>query len=177
MSLLGRLTSSLASIQKVSAFALKHGPRCGDDIWDCLVDECAHVSLNARINLLYFLDSLLDKEGPPPAEGSKVAGQPYKALVKRDLAKVVDMVVPQTREGVLNLMSANQVSSLPLSSNLPVLSHISQVLRSWRTRRLLDTDILDAILADLESRRETFVHASLRWCSLADLFISQATLC
>ena len=112
VSLLGRLTSSLASITKVSSFALKHGPRCGDDIWDCLVDECSHVSLNARINLLYFLDSLLDKEGPP-VEGSKGAAaqvQPYKGLVKRDLGKVVDMVVPKTKEGVLNLMSANQVS-------------------------------------------------------------------
>lgn len=107
-SLLSRLTSSLASIQKVSAFALKHGPRCGDDIWDCLVDECSHLNLNARINLLYFLDSLLDKE--PPTEASKPPQQQlYKNLVKRDLAKVVDMVVPDTREGVLNLMSANQV--------------------------------------------------------------------
>lgn len=111
VSLLGRLTSSLASIQKVSAFAFKHGPRCGEDIWDCLVDECPQVNLNARINLLYFLDSLLDKEQPAMAEGGKpTVVQPYKNLVKRDLAKVVDIVVPQTREGVLNLMSANQVS-------------------------------------------------------------------
>lgn len=104
LGLLSRLTSSLASIQKVSSFALKHGPRCGDDLWDCLVEEVGSVSLNARINLLYFLDTLLDKQG---------AGQPYKELVKRDLAKVVDMVVPKTREGVLNLMSANQVRLLP----------------------------------------------------------------
>ncbi len=61
LGLLSRLTSSLASIQKVSTFALKHGPRCGDDLWDCLVEEVGSVSLNARINLLYFLDTLLDK--------------------------------------------------------------------------------------------------------------------
>ncbi|ORY69313.1 CTD kinase subunit gamma CTK3-domain-containing protein [Leucosporidium creatinivorum] len=141
-SLLSRLTSSLASIQKVSSFALKHGPRCGDDIWDCLVDECSHLNLNARINLLYFLDSLLDKELPTESSSKQPQQQqPYKGLVKRDLAKVVDMVVPHTREGVLNLMSANQV------------------LRSWRTRRLLDTDILDAILADLEGRRESLHSA------------------
>lgn len=100
ISLLSKLTSSLASIQRVSAFALKYGPKCGDDIWDCLVDECNQVNLNARINLLYFLDTLLDKHAP---------GQPYKDLVRRDLAKLVEMVVPQTKEGVLNLMSASQV--------------------------------------------------------------------
>lgn len=102
VTLLSRLTSSLPSIQKVSSFAFKHGPRCGDDLWDCLVEEVGQVSLNARINLLYFLDSLLDKQGP---------GQPYKELVKRDLGKVVEMVVPSTREGALNLMSVNQVSA------------------------------------------------------------------
>ncbi|KAI5475364.1 hypothetical protein MNV49_001595 [Pseudohyphozyma bogoriensis] len=126
LSLLSRLTSSLASIQKVSAFALKHGQSCGDDIWDCLVDECGQVSLNARINLLYFLDTLLDKQGQT---------MPYKDLVRRDLGKFVEMVVPNSREGLLNLMSANQV------------------LKSWRTRRMLDADLLDGILTDLEARR------------------------
>lgn len=100
--LLSKLTSSLASIQRVSAFALKHGPKCGDDIWDCLVDEASQVNLNARINLLYFLDTLLDKHAP---------GQPYKDLIGRDLAKLVEAVVPQTREGILNLLSATQVRS------------------------------------------------------------------
>lgn len=105
--LLTKLTSSLASIQRVSAFALKHGPKCGDDIWDCLVDECGQVNLNARINLLYFLDTLLDKHAP---------GQPYKDYVRRDLAKLVETVVPQTREGILNLLSATQVRAEPAAS-------------------------------------------------------------
>ncbi|KAL8293051.1 hypothetical protein RQP46_000745 [Phenoliferia psychrophenolica] len=126
--LLSKLTSSLASIQRVSAFALKHGPKCGDDIWDCLVDEASQVNLNARINLLYFLDTLLDKHAP---------GQPYKDLIGRDLAKLVEAVVPQTREGILNLLSA------------------TQVLTSWKLRRRLDAELLDAILAALEGRRES----------------------
>lgn len=65
------------------------------------MEECGRVNLNARINLLYFLDTLLDKQAP---------GQPYKEFVRRDLAKLVEMVVPDTREGVLNLMSTNQAS-------------------------------------------------------------------
>lgn len=101
LALITRLTSALPSIQKVSAFAFKHC-NCADDIWDCLVEECETVSLNAKINLLYLLDTLLDQPG--------LDGGPYARLVKRDLAKVVDLVVPATREGVLNIMAANQAS-------------------------------------------------------------------
>jgi CTD kinase subunit gamma len=118
LSLINRLNSSLASIQKVSSFALTH-PKCADDIWDCLVEECDSVSLNARINLLYFLDTLLDKQG---VTGE---GRSYAVLVKRDLAKVVDLVVPQTREGVLNLMAANQVRHHTLRSAIYVGESIS----------------------------------------------------
>lgn len=115
--LLSRLSSSLPSITKVASFALKHGPRCGDDIWDCLVDECTTMSLNQRINLLYFLDSLLDKQQSitpsttttSTSTASDPVQQPYKDLVKRDLSHIVELVVPDTREGILNLMSAQQV--------------------------------------------------------------------
>lgn len=39
----------------------------------------------------------------------------YLALLKRDLAKIVACVVPYSREGLLNLMSAKQVKSNPLA--------------------------------------------------------------
>ena len=106
IALISRLTSSLISIQKVSSFAIKHGQKCGDDIWDCLVEECAQINLNQRINLLFFLDSLLE---------NSTVGLPYRHLVKRDLAQLVQLVVPQSREGILNLMSADQVSLRPPS--------------------------------------------------------------
>lgn len=105
LNLLSRLTSSLVSIQKLSSFALKHGPKCGDDIWDCLVEECSAVSLNARVNLLYFLDTLISTDN----KLGQAEDQPYRRLVTRDLPKLVDLVVPKSREGNMNLMSANQV--------------------------------------------------------------------
>jgi hypothetical protein len=36
----------------------------------------------------------------------------YVALVKRDLGKIVDLVVPDNHEGVLNVMSTSQVRAL-----------------------------------------------------------------
>ncbi|GAA5897315.1 hypothetical protein JCM6882_001856 [Rhodosporidiobolus microsporus] len=139
VALVSRLTSSVPSISKVASFALKHASRASDDIWDCYLDEIASANLNSRINLLYLVDALLDKEGPKVVSrgaGAGIVGTgSYRALVERDLAKVVKNVVPETREGVLNWMSTHQV------------------LRSWKTRRLLDSDVLDAVTAELEDRK------------------------
>jgi hypothetical protein len=40
--------SSQQSIQKVVAFALKYFSRCGEDLWECIVEECQKVSLILR---------------------------------------------------------------------------------------------------------------------------------
>lgn len=60
LQLLRRLTASQQSIQTVVSHAVKYGRKCGADLWDCLIEECGKGNLNARINVLYFLDSLCD---------------------------------------------------------------------------------------------------------------------
>ena len=87
-------------------------------------------SLNTRINILYFLDSLLDTSlalGPPDA--------PYAGMIARNLDKIVSNVVPETREGVLNSKAARQI------------------LDSWRTRRMLDTGLVEQALHLLENQK------------------------
>lgn len=69
------------------------------------IAEAIQGSLNTRINILYFLDSLAEAStslGPQDA--------PYLEFISRDLGLIVERVVPDTREGVLNLKSAKQVS-------------------------------------------------------------------
>ena len=39
----------------------------------------------------------------------------YLDLLKRDLAKIVDLVVPKTKEGRLNLMSTRQVGGISVT--------------------------------------------------------------
>ncbi len=44
------LTSSQQSIQKVVGFALKFFSQCGEDLWDCIVEECQKVvSINSSL--------------------------------------------------------------------------------------------------------------------------------
>jgi CTD kinase subunit gamma len=64
------------------------------------------------MNVFYFLDSLCESclvAKSLPAQGGQHAGLFYVDLVSRDLAKIVDYVVPEGRPGLPNLMSTRQV--------------------------------------------------------------------
>lgn len=126
-----QLSSSQQSIQKVVGYALKYFSRCGEDLWDCIVEECQKVglfghksqcfeiiyiqgSINNRINILYFLDSLCETSllaKAHGAEGSQNSSY-YVDYVSRDLGKIVEYVVPDGRQGLPNLMSTKQVSQV-----------------------------------------------------------------
>lgn len=43
LDLLKRLNASQQSIRKVVGFALRYASKCPDDIWDCVMTECAKV--------------------------------------------------------------------------------------------------------------------------------------
>ena len=105
------------SIRKVVTFALKFYSRCGDDLWDCLVEECQKGSINTRINILYLLDTLCETSLLTKAHSSEGGGSGsyYVDMVARDLSRIVDYVVPDTKEGLLNLLSATQVCAVSRS--------------------------------------------------------------
>lgn len=72
-------------------------------------------SINNRINILYFLDSLCETSLLAKAHGGADGSQNssyYVDYVARDLGKIVEYVVPDGRQGLLNLMSTRQVSSV-----------------------------------------------------------------
>lgn len=65
-----------------------------------------------RINILYLLDnlcesSLMHQSQVGVAGGSQ--GGSYVQYVTRDLHKIVQLVVPDTRDGLVNLLSTRQV--------------------------------------------------------------------
>ena len=82
-----------------------------------LTDDNLKGSINNRINILYFLDSLCEaslfvksQHGPIRQEGHAAPSNSiYVDYVVRDLAKIVEHVVPEGREGLPNLMSTKQV--------------------------------------------------------------------
>ena len=85
-------------------------------------------SINSRINILYFLDSLCEtcllvshssssssnahSSTSAAAGGSGAASGLYVVYVTRDLRKIVELVVPEGRQGLPNLISTKQVCRL-----------------------------------------------------------------
>lgn len=130
LTLLSKLSSSLASIQKVTAYALQNSIKCGEDIWDCMKEECLIINLNQRINLLYLIDSLLMKS-------ISLNSNVFTQLISRDLSYLVELIVPNTKYGILNRLST------------------IQVIKDWKIKRLLPITTLDPILDSLQSSSTT----------------------
>ncbi|KAJ7729645.1 CTD kinase subunit gamma CTK3-domain-containing protein [Mycena maculata] len=138
LALLKRLNASQQSIQKVVGFAVKYFPPCGEDLWDCIVEECQKGSINSRINILHFLDSLCETcllvKSHSSSIGSDSGNKQYVDFVNRDIGKIVECVVPAGREGLPNLTSTKQI------------------LESWRSKRVVDPQTVDDVLSVLEKR-------------------------
>ncbi|KAH7909657.1 CTD kinase subunit gamma CTK3-domain-containing protein [Hygrophoropsis aurantiaca] len=160
LSLLRKLNATQQSIQKVVSYALKYFSRCGEDLWDCIVEECQKGTVNHRINVLYFLDSLceaaavarvhaLESSGGAGNMGGGGAGSAagagaskqymsfYVDFVARDLEKIVEYVVPQGRQGLPNFTSTKQI------------------LESWRSKRVIDPQKVDDAMAILAARQSS----------------------
>ncbi|KAF9461850.1 CTD kinase subunit gamma CTK3-domain-containing protein [Collybia nuda] len=147
LNLLRRLNASQHSIQKVVGFAVKYFPPCGEDLWDCIVEECQKGSINSRINILYFLDSLCEtcllvRSKSTAAGQDPGANNLYVAFVTRDLGKIVENVVPKGRQGLPNLVSTKQI------------------LESWRSKRVIDPQKVEDALSSLNAR-DTSLDSSI----------------
>ncbi|KAM6502761.1 CTD kinase subunit gamma CTK3 domain containing protein [Amanita muscaria] len=146
LALLRRLNASQQSIQKVVGFAVKYFPPCGEDLWDCIVEECQKGSINSRINILYFLDSLCEacllvksRSNSLSANSSgKTTPGLYVDYLAKDLARIVDSVVPEGRQGLPNLISTKQI------------------LENWRSKRVVEPQKIDEIIGSLSERNDAF---------------------
>jgi hypothetical protein len=43
LQLLRKLNASQQSIHKVVGYAIKYGSKCGEDLWECILEECGKV--------------------------------------------------------------------------------------------------------------------------------------
>lgn len=104
--------------------------------------------------MLYMLDAFFADEFQSQVAEVSV----YRALVVRDLSRLVDIVVPQDSwEAVLNHGSAKQI------------------LLAWRTRHVLDPEMLSSLLATMECRAAA-VRESVRQGKLSAAHISRSNI-
>ncbi|KAG6810658.1 hypothetical protein H0H92_010870 [Tricholoma furcatifolium] len=69
------------------------------------------------------------------AKGQDRESNLYVNFVTRDLGKIVESVVPKGRQGLPNLVSTKQI------------------LQSWRSKRVIDPQTIDEVLAALNERQ------------------------
>ncbi|EFP91218.1 uncharacterized protein PGTG_16409 [Puccinia graminis f. sp. tritici CRL 75-36-700-3] len=154
VSILGKLSSSQDSIQSTIWFSLTQKDKYGEDLWDCLMEEAEKecmILLDSIDGLLLRLSTALLKSHqdyqyhkreqnrrmfwgrmgvsisqslvPPSAAGLNLYGH----LIKKDIIKFVETVVPTTfnKKGLLNLTSTLQV----IKNWKPQVSLIEQFLK------------------------------------------------
>ncbi|KAG8738645.1 hypothetical protein FRC10_006634 [Ceratobasidium sp. 414] len=152
LGLLRKLNASQQSIQKIVGYALKHFARCGEDLWDCVMEECQKGSLNTRMNILHLLDNLCETALLHQTGVSIPSSQaPYIDYVTRDLDKIVELVVPNSRDGLINFQSARQI------------------LESWQTKRVLDPIAVSNVVEALDIKKSTQVAMPLGNVAVADV--------
>ncbi|KAA1114662.1 hypothetical protein PGT21_017863 [Puccinia graminis f. sp. tritici] len=173
VSILRKLSSSQNSIQTTIRFLLKHKDKYGEDLWDCLIEEAEKVNLNARINILYLIDGLLFTSstalltshqdyqyqkgrthaigsGPSITPQNPSGGFNYGYLIKKDIIRFVEIVVPTSfnKKGLLNLMST------------------LQVIKNWKSQvslidQFLNIELLEQIDLLLNNRKQVLGKADV----------------
>jgi len=94
--------------------------RLSEDLYSCVLEELEQASMNARLNILYVLDSLCQASLKSGFKG-------YVDLVRQDMDKIVASVVPNDARGMVNAASTRKI------------------LNSWKQKNLFDKASIDNV--------------------------------
>ncbi|PPQ82927.1 hypothetical protein CVT25_009580, partial [Psilocybe cyanescens] len=110
-------------------------------------------SINSRINILYFLDSLCETclmvKSHSKSDSSRAtnANGLYVELVTRDLNRIIDSIVPEGRQGLPNLVSTKQILENWRSKRYIDPQRIDDILENWRSKRYIDPQRIDDVFS------------------------------
>lgn len=86
-------------------------------------------------------------QGRPAANGTY-----YVPYISRDLDKVVDYVVPDSKDGLMNVQSTTQVRQASIIDDKLIIS--GKILENWRIKRIIDVSNVDSAVSLLDRRKE-----------------------
>lgn len=107
---LRHLSASQSASLKLCQFALKHRA-LHEDLYSCILEELAKTTLNDRVNIFYFLGTLVE-------QSERAKFRPYGDMIRRDLDSIVCDVAP-VHGGAVNIPPTKKVtfsSTIPLTS-------------------------------------------------------------
>lgn len=98
--MLQRLNASAKWNEQAVQFMLKN-PDLMEDLYSCVLQELSTSSINVRLNIFFFLESL--------CENSTAHAAVCRNWIARDIDEIVDKVVPRTQLGLVNVSAADQI--------------------------------------------------------------------
>ncbi|KAG5513553.1 hypothetical protein PMAC_000985 [Pneumocystis sp. 'macacae'] len=101
LEILKKLTASQQSQIKTAQFALRHKD-LDEDLYNCILEELEHTSLNSRVNIIYFLETLCDYS-------YKNGCNSYISMIRKDIIKIVRAVAPPGPQGAANISAVRKV--------------------------------------------------------------------
>ncbi|KAI8321659.1 hypothetical protein GQ54DRAFT_175461 [Martensiomyces pterosporus] len=123
--MLDNLTGAQPTIDRVSSFAIKNSGMA-DNLLDCITEKLDRLAVAPRLNILYLVDAILTAE-------ARSGTHTWTDLMRRDLLKVVQAVVPENSSG---------------DANVP---HVRKVVAGWRSIKQSDKSLtakIDKVLAN-----------------------------
>lgn len=104
VNMLDNLNGAQPTIERVSGFALKNSS-VADDLFDCIMEKLHKLAVTPRLNLFLVLDAILQLS----INNSK--RQTWVTLIKQELVKLVQLVIPEGPAGDGNVPQLRKVVS------------------------------------------------------------------
>ncbi|EMR11759.1 hypothetical protein PNEG_00191 [Pneumocystis murina B123] len=101
LEILKKLTASQQSQIKTAQFALRHKD-LDEDLYNCVLEELELSSLNSRVNIIYFLETLCDYS-------YRNGCNSYISMIRKDIGKIVRAVAPPGPQGAANVSAVRKV--------------------------------------------------------------------
>ncbi|KAK9479730.1 CTD kinase subunit gamma CTK3-domain-containing protein [Lipomyces japonicus] len=127
--LLRRLNASIQSATKCAQFALRYQD-LSEDLYSCIIEELDKTSLNARINMLFFLETLCEYS-------TRSGFTEYVDMVRRDLWEIFDKVVPEAKGALANVNLARKVLNTLKSKSIIDDSKLAELETLLKEREVL----------------------------------------
>ncbi|KAJ6263178.1 hypothetical protein Dda_1739 [Drechslerella dactyloides] len=131
--MLQRLNASVNASKNCAAFALKHKD-LDEDLHSCILEQLETSSMNNRVNLLYFIEHLLEMSVAKSITN-------YIPMIQSEFRTIVDCVSPADQSGLQNIASTRKV------------------LTKIKDAKLLPTDTYDTLIHSLNERERAGQHA------------------
>ncbi|RVD85622.1 uncharacterized protein DFL_003939 [Arthrobotrys flagrans] len=130
--MLQRLNASVNASKSCAAFALKHKD-LDEDLHSCILEQLETSSMNNRVNLLYFIEHLLEMSVSKGINN-------YIPMIQAEFRTIVDCVSPADQSGLQNITSTRKV------------------LAKIRDQKLMSTEIYDELISSLDAREKAGQH-------------------